>query len=84
MTSPLIEVYVNDAGDVEYRMRTSLLTTRDYGCIIADILNHAATMMSNEGGFDREEVLQQTLAHFLIAMKQDQGVHSHPEQRTIQ
>ena len=61
---PVIEVSVTEAGDVTYRVRTTLLTTIAYGIILANLAQQMAQMLSEEGGVDRDTALQQITSAF--------------------
>ena len=59
---------MNDAGDVTYRVRTSVLSTENYGCILADLAHHLASMISQEGGYEHHLVLDEIMWTFLVLM----------------
>lgn len=57
----IIEVLLDEQGSLTYRLRTSLLNTRDYGRVLATIARQIAVMFELEGRFDREQVLTEIL-----------------------
>jgi hypothetical protein len=56
---PIIEVLVNETGDVHYRLRPCTLSTLVYGEIFATLARQVAGMMAQEGGFNQEDVYLQ-------------------------
>jgi len=68
---PMIEVSVSDAGDVTYRVRTTLLTTLAYGIILANLAQQMALMLAEEGG-NQDEALRQIVAAFHTELEKPQ------------
>ncbi len=63
--SPFIEVLVNDAGDISYRLHPTTLDTRIYGEVIATLVTQVARMMAHEGNFVESKVRAEVI-HFLL------------------
>jgi hypothetical protein len=69
VTDSIIDVTVNAAGQIDYRLRTSTLSTKEYGEILATLAGLIATMMASEGGFDETTVRREILRYFADEVK---------------
>ena len=63
-TPPLIEVTIDKSGRIDYRLRTSLLSTQAYGQILATLAAQIAVMFEVEGGMKKEKVLAEIAGFF--------------------
>lgn len=66
--TPIIEVSVDEAGNISYRMRPSSLDTKAYGEIFATLVRLVAQMMESEAGYKRAVVISQIFEAFLKEM----------------
>jgi hypothetical protein len=67
---PIIEVRLGPHGELDYRLRTSVLDTRAYGCILASLAAQIGKMMQAEGGLNAELVRAQIAHHFIQELEQ--------------
>lgn len=73
---PLIEVTISPTGSIDYRLRTSLLSTKDYGQILASLASQIATMFQIEGGMNKEKVLAEIAGFFADELERPSAVTS--------
>lgn len=59
----IIQVSLNDSNEIYYKLRTTLLSTKDYGAILAKVAEGLAAMFASEGQFDKDKVLAE-IAHW--------------------
>lgn len=71
----IIEVSV-DNGRIDYRLRTSLLSTKDYGQILASLAAQIAIMFQVEGGMNKEKVLNEIAGFFADELERPSAVTS--------
>jgi hypothetical protein len=62
--TPIIEVLQDDAGNLSYRLRTSLLTTAQYGQLLATLAALIAQMFEQEAGLDVQDVTDEVARAF--------------------
>lgn len=81
---PIIEVRVDDEGSVEYRIRTSLLSTEHYGTMLADLMHYIAVMLAEEGGAPLGVATDQILLYFNKARAEERKDFAIAPARTLQ
>jgi hypothetical protein len=64
---PIIEVTLQD-GSIDYRLRTSLLDTRAYGQILAQLAIQIGQMMQTEGNLNNDRVTAEIARFFLLEL----------------